>query len=414
MSNEPERPLRLFEAIGIELEYMLVDRQDLKVRPVADEVLKAVTGAYQCDFEEGSVAWSNELVMHVIELKMNGPGRSLAGWAERFQADVRRIDNILEPQQARLLPGAMHPSMDPRTETTLWRHEYSEVYAAYNRIFDCRRHGWANLQSCHVNLPFRGDQEFRRLHAAIRVLLPLLPALAASSPLMDGAASGYLDSRLHVYCTHQARIPAAMGQVIPELVQSQQEYVERILQPIYAAIAPHDPDGVLQHEFLNARGAIARFERNAIEIRLLDVQEQPRADLAIALLVTATVRALVEERLAGLADQEAMETAELVELLHRNIRDAERAEIREPAFAALFGLRAPVSAGAIWRHLAGRLTLDDPAWSELSATLEAILEQGPLARRLLGALGDRPAPEQIRQVYLELADCLRTGRLFGV
>ena len=50
---------------------------------------------------------------------------------------------------------------------------------------------------------------------------------------------------------------------------------------MYDDIAPLDPDAVLQHEWLNARGAIARFDRNTIELRVLDVQECPRADLAI-------------------------------------------------------------------------------------------------------------------------------------
>ena len=53
----------------------------------------------------------------------------------------------------------MHPWMDPRA-ASLWPHEYGEVYAAYDRIFDCRRHGWANLQSVHLNLPFADEREF--------------------------------------------------------------------------------------------------------------------------------------------------------------------------------------------------------------------------------------------------------------
>jgi len=40
---------------------------------------------------------------------------------------------------------------------------------------------------------------------------------------------------------------------------------------------------VLQNEWLNSRGAIARFERDTIEIRVLDSQETPAAELAIAI-----------------------------------------------------------------------------------------------------------------------------------
>ena len=44
--------------------------------------------------------------------------------------------------------------MHPETEMQLWQHNYSKIYALYNRIFDCRGHGWSNVQSMHINLPF--------------------------------------------------------------------------------------------------------------------------------------------------------------------------------------------------------------------------------------------------------------------
>ena len=106
------------------------------------------------------------------------------------------------------MPTAMHPWMDPHAEARLWPHEYNAVYAAFNRIFDCRGHGWSNLQSTHINLPFRGDEEFGRLHAAIRLVLPIIPGVAASSPAADGRLSGLLDSRLDAYRSNARRIPS--------------------------------------------------------------------------------------------------------------------------------------------------------------------------------------------------------------
>jgi hypothetical protein len=90
------------------------------------------------------------------------------------------------------------------------------VYEAFDRIFDCRGHGWANLQSAHLNLPFSDAEEFGRLHAAIRLLLPILPALAASSPVMDGRLTGRVDSRLDVYRHNARRVPQVSGRVVPE------------------------------------------------------------------------------------------------------------------------------------------------------------------------------------------------------
>ena len=138
------------------------------------------------EVECGALRWSNELVLHVLELKTNGPASVLGGLADEFTRQVRQINQLLEGFGGMLMPGAMHPWMDPDLETRLWPHGDRSIYAAYDRIFGCRGHGWSNLQSTHLNLPFQGDEEFGRLHAAIRLLLPLLPALAASSPVIGG------------------------------------------------------------------------------------------------------------------------------------------------------------------------------------------------------------------------------------
>jgi glutamate---cysteine ligase / carboxylate-amine ligase len=287
--------LGLFEGYGIELEYMLVDRDTLRVAAICDRVLAIAAGEPTASIEDGPIAWSNELALHVIEVKTNGPVDALTvELADAFVADLRRIDAIAAQLGARLLPTAMHPTMDPGTQTKLWPHDGRPIYAAYDRAFGCSGHGWGNLQSCHINLPFADAEQFGRLHAAIRAVLPLLPALAASSPIVEGKVPGQLDARLGVYATNQRRVASIIGNVVPEPVFTPDDYQTQILAPMYRDVAPLDPDGVLQYEWLNSRGAIARFDRDAIEIRLLDVQETPLADLAIAMLVISAARSLTE------------------------------------------------------------------------------------------------------------------------
>ena len=99
-----------------------------------------------------------------------------------------------------------------------------------------------------------------------------------------------LDNRLVVYRSNCARIPSVTGEVVPEPMGSIGEYHERVLEPIYRDLAPHDPEGVLRHEWVNARGAIARFDRMAIEIRVLDVQETPAMDVAYAALIVEVLK----------------------------------------------------------------------------------------------------------------------------
>ena len=51
-----------------------------------------------------------------------------------------------------------------------------------------------------------------------------------------------------------------------------------ILKPVYGT-AQYDPEGILQEEWVNAR-ALPDFDRNTGEIRVIDAQETPFADLA--------------------------------------------------------------------------------------------------------------------------------------
>jgi len=434
------RPLHLLEGFGVELEYMIVAAGDLAVLPVADKLLRAVAGRYESEVELGPVAWSNELVLHVVEMKTNGPSGSLDPVPAAFQEHVGRINALLGPLGGRLMPTAMHPWMDPAAEMRLWPHEYSPVYEAYHRIFDCRGHGWANLQAVHLNLPFAGDEEFGRLHAAIRLVLPIMPALAASSPVMDGRLTGLMDTRLHVYRTNARRIRSITGSVIPEPVFSRAEYEQVILRRMYDDIRPLDPEGVLQHEFLNSRGAIARFDRSAIEIRVLDMQECPAADVAVCAAVADVVRALLDEQWSGLEAQQAMPTEPLAEILLATTRDAEQAVIGDRAYLDQFGfpgqaLRA--TAGELWQHLcetsqpsppraagftpapadsppgaAGFTPAPEhspPSWVE---PLRTILRDGPLARRITRALAGDTSPDRLRAVYARLCDCLAAGRMF--
>ena len=413
--NDARQPLPAFAGVGLELEYAIVDRTTLDVRPHAEALLAALAGTPASDVVRGAIGWSNELVAHVIELKNVAPVATLADVPAAFQAAVREANDRLAARDAMLMPTGMHPWMDPRAETVLWSRDGTEIYTAFDRIFDCRRHGWANLQSMHVNLPFAGDVEFARLHAAVRALLPLVPALAASSPLADGQHQRELDHRLEVYRTHADTIPEVVGGMIPAPVTSRLDYDQRVLEPMYRAIASRDPERTLQHEWLNARGAIARFDRSAIEIRLCDTQECPRADIAIAAAIVSVARALFEERWARYEAQRALTTAALAAALRACMRDAERARIDDAALCKVLGVPCPCSAGEAWASLIERcddsIAALDP---DAASVLRLILAEGPLARRILAVLQGRTGRAALREVYERLCVCLAGGALFSV
>ncbi|MCD8534092.1 MAG: glutamate-cysteine ligase family protein, partial [Verrucomicrobia bacterium] len=298
-------PLHLFEGFGVEIEYMIVSDESLDICPIADRIIHD-GGNRKNDVSRGAFSWSNELVLHVLEMKCSAPVPDLSGVAEGFMSQIREINQLLIPHRARLLPSAMHPWMDPFKETHLWPHGNHEIYHCFDRIFDCRGHGWSNLQSTHLNLPFSGDDEFRRLHSAIRLVLPFIVAMAASSPFSEGSRTGNLCQRMVHYAGNCRKIPAITGLVVPDVYRSEQEYQEKVFDAIEAAIRPLDPEGILEPEWTNARGAIARFSRGAIEIRVMDTQEAPVIDLAILQFVVQWLKQLVGEEMSTLGHQESV------------------------------------------------------------------------------------------------------------
>ncbi|MBZ0254692.1 glutamate--cysteine ligase [bacterium] len=407
--------LHLFEGYGVELEYMIVNQADGRVAPISDWLLHSFSGSYESEIEGQGLNWSNELVLHVIELKTQGPEPSLQPLAKRFQDNVAVLNHRLHEKGARLMPTAMHPGMNPERETKLWPHEYNQVYEAYNRIFDCRGHGWSNLQSVHINLPFANDGEFGRLHAAIRLMLPILPALAASSPLVEYQSNGVLDNRMKYYAVNSAKVPSITGKVVPEAVFTIDDYESLILQKIYRDVAPYDPEGILQDEWCNARGAIARFDRNAIEIRVLDIQECPIADLSIAWLVVSCLKALCNEQCSSYSNQKEFHEDGLAAILNECVARGLDANINNKKYLSALGASGAdiISAGALWRYLFEAAKQNAaPGDEQFFTPIVTILEHGNLAARILNAIGDASSPSSIDAVYETLCSCLAEGRMF--
>ena len=85
----------------------------------------------------------------------------------------------------------------------------------------------------------------------------------------------------------------------------------------------------------------------------------------------------------------------------------DRAYLERLGFLA--GVR--VSAGDVWARLADPV-LADLSVRELHDQLRVILEQSPLAERIVQALGRASTRARLREVYGWLCDCVETGESF--
>ena len=399
----PPKTYPLFSRFGVELEYMIVSLDSLSVLPISDRLIEAANGTPEPEILRGEMAWNNELVLHLIEFKTAEPAHTLVGIDRQIAKEIADANAILANKGAILMPTGMHPWMVPKIETLLWPHEGREIYQTFHKLFNCKRHGWANLQSIHLNLPFKDDAEFERLHAAIRVLLPLIPALAASTPFVEGKKSGFIDYRMEVYRTNAVKVPRITGLVIPEVAVSKNDYHKSILDPIYKDIRPIDPKGVLQEEWVNARGCIARFERNTIEIRVIDTQESPTADLAILQAIVHVLKKLTEE---GRADElNALSTDELHAIFCQVISKGEETLIDNSRYLKAFGQTTPMKAKDLWKKLLSDLKLEAP----YQERLDHIFKHGTLSTRLLRHFDKG---EKLESIYRQLTRNLADGQPF--
>jgi gamma-glutamyl:cysteine ligase YbdK (ATP-grasp superfamily) len=407
-------PYRLFDVVGIELEYPVVDR-DLVPRCLVEPAFRRIHGRPTSDIEVDNVGFSNELAAHVFEIKTVMPQRSLVHAERQLVRGLQQFAATLERDfGARLLPTGMHPFMDPAM-TELWPRSGQRIYRTYDRVFGIRGHGWLNVQASHVNLPFGTEPETIRLHTAIALLLPYLPALCASSPIYEGRLGRYVDNRLAFYRTNQRRIPLITGAVIPEYVESYSEYRARILKPIYRALDHVDGGDILQHEWVNSRGAIIRFMRRAIEIRIIDMQECVQADIAIAAFVRAALKWIVR----SLNDHEMAcpDHRHLVRDFNSVVSRGRSATVRAPQFRTTSGR---TTARAVLEHvLAHAAPFTPPAERPYLELVSDRLRRGNLSERIAARVRTR-APrtgarrrDLIHGIYEELATCLVRNEPWG-
>jgi len=401
------RSYRPLSVVGLELEYAIVDAE-LRPRCLVEDAFRALHGRPTSNVVLDGVGFSNELAAHVFEAKMLRPGEDLAAAEQQLVAATRRFQALLRNSfGVRLLPTGMHPLMKPK-DTALWRRGGNRIYAAYARVFDVRQHGWVNVQSCQINLPFgRTERELVLLYNAVACLLPYLPCIAASSPLVEGRVGPYLDNRLAHYRRNQRRIPAVSGNVVPEFIRSVREYRSRVLAPIYAALKEVEGADVLCHDWVNSRGAILRFARRALEIRILDTQECIRMDVAIAAFVRAALRWSV--RALAIGEMDLPTHGMLVDDFDLVIATGRRAQVQArhlggPARAADVVLWLLERARACARaHEARYLDL-----------VESRIEKGSLAEgiraRLRTRVGEPADPSRVRSIYEDLMDCLDANR----
>lgn len=407
------KPLSLFDGYGIEIEYVICNEKDLSVSPSTDVLFKKMTGKWTNNVNLKEIILSNELVNHVIELKTNGPVAKLEGTNKIFLDKIQTVNELLKKESKLLLPTAMHPCFNPKLETVIWKHQNRKIYFYYDKLFNCKRHGWSNLQSTHLNLPFYDDKEFEILHSAIRLILPIIPVLAASSPIIQSKYTGFIDSRLDVYLKNQNKIPFITNKVIPEIVSSKLEYQQKILNKIYEKIKPYDDKNILHDEWLNSRGAIARFQRNTIEIRIIDNQETPVMDFAVLSFIVHLLKYIINKYENNIKIIKYVPKSVLYSVFIESVKKGSNAVITDRSYLNIFGInKEKCLVIELLNKIFEKLYNYFNEIKYYENELNVILNEGNLSERIIKNINNELSYDNIMNIYKKLCYCLNEGIIF--
>lgn len=413
--DTPQRPYRPYEVCGLELEYVTIDR-DLNVVHRTEQALAALAGHACSDLSLGAIGFSNEIFDHVIELKTLAPHRSFEKLETLLVEGVRRLDGLLARRfGARLLPTGMHPWFDP-AKAALWKRANRSIYETYERLFPIYTHGWANVQASHVNLPLGTEADAVAMMNAAALVVPYLPALAASSPVVEGELVEFACGRMHHLLGHQRKIPESIGAMVPEYMESYKQYRHDVLRPMFHALDGLPDTQELRRDYFNARAAVIKFGRDSIEVRALDTQECVRRDVAVALFTRSALQAFSQQLQSGqlaLPDHQL-----LVADLHATVRHGRAARVHAPHLGDRLDRDADGRARA-GDALEIMLELATPEVKKAERgyldDIADIIEHGNLSEKIRAVLApyaddERAFEDHARRVYIHLADCLIDNR----
>jgi len=96
--------------------------------------------------------------------------------------------------------------------------------------------------------------------------------------------------------------------------------------------AARAPDYLLNKEWINSRGAILRFDRRALEIRIMDEQECIKSDVALSCFIRSLLRGLMLE------EKNILSHTLLVQDLQAVIRDGLNARVNHPSSSTARGV----------------------------------------------------------------------------
>ena len=250
--------------VGIEEEFMLLDPRDLGLTARFEDIKDASVAD---PLLAGSLA--GELIASEVEIR-SGRGEDLAAAIAAQRDRRRRLFALAEEHHLALGSTATHPWSDYRQQQIIDTEHYRRVEDGLKYV------AWRNNTfSLHVHVGIQGADRAVLVCDRLRPVLPLLLAVSANSPFVDGRDSGLHSARSQIFTKSFPRcgVPDAFGswdtfaQYVDFLVctRSIVEYTQ-----VWWSVRPHPSFGT-------------------VEVRICDAQATAHESEALAALMVACV-----------------------------------------------------------------------------------------------------------------------------
>ena len=251
--------------VGIEEEFSILDPRTLDMLPRFEQLRDVAAQTDPLLYEH----ITGELISSEIEI-ISGVGGDVQHALSRQREHRKRLFALADAQGVALGATATHPWADYREQPIIDTEHYRRVEDGLKYV------AWRNNTfSLHVHLGVRDLDRAIRVCDRLRPVLPLLLAISANSPYLDGRDSGLHSARTQSFTKSFPRcgVPDAFGgwaayrEYIEFLVRTQ-SIVE--FTQVWWSVRPH-------------------FSFGTVEVRICDVQATAQESDALASLIAASI-----------------------------------------------------------------------------------------------------------------------------
>jgi carboxylate-amine ligase len=250
--------------VGVEEEFAILHPQTLDLVPRFEQLRAAAQGdAVLCEGITG------ELISSEIEI-VSGVGVDLHDALARQHERRRRLFALAAAQGVALGATGTHPWADYREQPIIDTEHYRRVEEGLKYV------AWRNNTfSLHVHVGVHGADRAVKVCDRLRGVLPLLLAVSANSPYLDGRDTGLQSARTQSFTKSFPRcgVPDAFGGWA-----AYREYIELLVRTssiveftqVWWSVRPH-------------------FRFGTVEVRICDAQSTAQESDALAALMVACI-----------------------------------------------------------------------------------------------------------------------------